>query len=355
MDYKERNHFLDIIKGILAIFVILLHFNWRYGENNFIVFNFLINFSVPVFVFVSGYLYSLSYEKAAIDSFQKAYSFAFLIPKLLRIVIPFTIAFLVEYILFRVNDLFVVNVFQYGLLAFFFDYLKGGYGPGNYYIPLFIQFILFFPVIFFVIRKYKRKGMVIFFAGNIIFEILKSAYSMNEAEYRFLFFRYLFVAAAGCYAALCEKDKRIDLKGSILDLLELFIGIFFIYLFSYTGYEPKILCYWKGTGFATCLFIVPILRFLLKICKNKIRFYPLEVVGKASFDIFLVQMIFYCIYSSSLENLVDNYMLYLLFTILLCVVLGIIFYIVEDFLTKRIINIFTKNNCKWSGKHIIDN
>ncbi len=342
MNKNERNHFLDIIKGIFTICVILLHFNWRYGENNSFVFSFLINFSVPAFVFISGYLFSVSYEKTAVDSFEKAYSFSFLAPKLLRIVIPFTIAFLVEYVLFRVNGLFMVNLFKYGLLSFFFDYIKGGYGPGNYYVPLFIQFILFFPVIYFVIKKFKRKGLAFLFIGNIIYEILKSAYLMNEEEYRFIFFRYLFVASAGCYAALCEKDKNVEKKYRIIDAVELLIGLFFIVLVYYTDYEPKILNYWKGTSFATCMFIVPVLKFLLYISKNKIRFYPLEVVGMASFNIFLVQMIFYCIYFPSIESLIDNYILRIFICTLICVCVGVVFFLIESFLTREIINKFIK-------------
>lgn len=337
MNTKERNYFLDIVKCVLAIFVILLHFDWKNGENTSFIFRFLINFTVPIFVFISGYLYAGSFMRNGIETLSQAYEFRFILAKILRILIPFTIAFTVEYILFRITGLFTVNLFEYGLLAFAFDFLRGGYGQGSYYFPIFIQFIFIFPLIYFVIKKHRRKGLIFIFVANVFYEILKSAFYMNDIEYRLLFFRYIFVAAAGCYAYLCEKNKKLEKKDIVIYICEFITGIFFICLFSYTNYTPKILVYWSSTSLVTCLYIIPMMRLLVLISNIKVRLYPLELIGKASYNIFLVQMIYYCIFASDVTHMIGNYVLSIVVNIIICVSTGIIFYIIENMITSRMV------------------
>ncbi len=285
----QRNHFIDILKGILIIFVVVAHFSFTEEERQGMLFPFWIDMAVPCFMLISGYVSALSFQKREVTHFKVAYRLDILIPKILRFVVPFTIAFIAEWIVFRLFKVYIVGIRSYGILALVFDYLRGGKGQGSYYFPVMIQFIFLFPVIFFLIRKYNWKGLIYCFGLNVLYEILKTAYCMNETEYRLLLFRYMFVIAAGCYLAFANFEKSC--KEKVIALISITVGLFFIYLFSYTNYQPKIVTYWTNTSFLTCLFIIPILYFLIR--QVNISFKPMEIIGKASFHIFLIQMIYY--------------------------------------------------------------
>lgn len=328
----RREPFIDIIKGILCIFVILLHFPYENGESGSIVFTFAINFAVPMFIYISGFVSALSFE-AKETTLETAYSPKSILKKLCRLVIPFSIAFVAEWILFRIKGLFMVNVVEYGLLAVVKDWFTGGYGMGSYYFPIMIQFIFVFPVIYFCIRKKGAKGLVLAFFINALYELLKYSYGMNETEYRLLFFRYLFVAAAGCYHAL-NRDKFPKL---LTEILMFIFGIAFIVFFTYSGYSPKILTYWTSTCFLTSMYIIPVMDFLTGWKKRTVRFFPLELAGKASFNIFLTQMIYYCVFIEDINRLISNSLLRITASILICVIGGILFFLLENRFTKFVI------------------
>ena len=339
----QRNRFIDVLKGILIICVVFYHFPMVEEGRLGFLYPFR-NLVIPSFMFITGYVYALSFQRRNIDSFQKAYGSRMIIEQIIRYVSPFTMAFVAEWILLRILGIFSVNIFTYGPLAFCFDYLRGGVGMGNYYVPVMLQGVVLFPVIYLLIRKYQFRGLVYCFLGNAGFEILKSAYYMNEGEYRLIFFRYLFIIAAGCYVALGNTlDQKKTMTVSMVCLL---IGGFFFYLFAFTNYVPKIIVFWSATSFLPCLLIVPILGVL--ITRVRLHCYPLELMGKASFNIFLVQMIFYLL-AGRIYPLLPEWCPQLLFSILACVGLGILFYFIETPITKFLIKTGRKYGSKEKG------
>lgn len=333
----SRNRFVDVLKGLLIIIVIVAHSSLITSEQKLGIYPFVVDMTIPSYMLISGFVSACSFYNKKIDNFEKAYNFAAVSQKLLRFVVPFTIAFVVEWILFRVSGLFMVNVFEYGLLAVVFDYIKGGYGQGSYYFPMMIQFVFVFPIIYQVIKKYGFKGLGYCFCANAIYEIMKTAYGMSEGEYRLLIFRYLFAIAAGCFIAIGDIKK--DIKTYILSGLSIVIGAAFICLFWYTEYTPKILIYGKATSFIAYLFIIPIMGWLIK--KVWLKCGILELMGKASFNIFLVQMIYYN-FSDKIYGIIQNKNLQLLFNIVFCVVVGILFYYLDNMVQKLIRKVIEK-------------
>lgn len=325
----KRNHFIDVLKGILIIGVIASHFPVEESMGLKYLFPFWLNMMVPGFMFITGYVYTHSFKRREIESLGEAYKVRRIIEQMLRYVSPFTIAFIAEWILFRVCGIYQVNIVTYGPFALCLNYLRGGAGMGSYYFPLMIQCVVLFPVIYFVIKKYQFKGLVYCFLGNAVFEILKTAYYMSEDEYRLLIFRYLFIMAAGCYFAMGPTISRQ--KSIILSAGCIIAGLFFCYLFGYTSYAPKILTLWSGTSFLAVLFLVPVLGWL--VTRISVGCYPLELIGKASFHIFLVQMIFYVL-TPKVYPLLPANCPRLLFNIVACVAVGILFYMIENPMTK---------------------
>ena len=65
---KERQHWLDVVKGIAILFVVMGHVGSTYGgelaSRSFNVFHdFIYSFHMPLFMFISGYLFVSSLEK----------------------------------------------------------------------------------------------------------------------------------------------------------------------------------------------------------------------------------------------------------------------------------------------------
>lgn len=320
----ERNRFIDVLKGIAIIFVIVTHFNWTSEKMNQLLFPFWINMAVPVFMILSGYVYQKSYEKNNITTFEQAYEWKNVLHKLVRYTVPFAIAFILEMILCYIQG----SLTSPAWIVIMF--IAGGMGPGSYYYPIMIQFIFVFPAIYFCIKKYKFKGVILCGVLNLTYEIMQRSYGMNAQCYRFLMFRYLLLIAFGCYLATEGKIKKAWLWG----IISMLVGAIYIVTVSYLEYEPKIFWHWKDTCVVAVLFIIPIIAFLIGKCK-KMKFAPLEFLGKASYNIFLVQMIYYMFFDYK-YNFNTTEIVHLLYNILVCVGIGILFYLVEAPITRYI-------------------
>ncbi len=191
-----------------------------------------------------------------------------------------------------------------------------------------IQFIFVFPVIYFIIKKHDFKGLLLCGILNALFEILKCAYCMNEECYRLLMFRYLFVIAFGCYMEI----RKTKLK-NIWYFTSLIIGVLFIIIVCYTEYTPVIVIFWTRTSFISGLYIIPIMVILI----NKINFRCkiLELFGKASFNIFLVQMVYFN-FIEWIPYQINSRLGQILINIIVCVSLGSIFYYIEGNLGRKL-------------------
>lgn len=165
---------------------------------------------------------------------------------------------------------------------------------------------------------------------NAAYEVLKDSYQMNEECYRLLVFRYIFLIAYGCFM---EQKKKIN---KYLNVGAFLLGFIFIYMINYGGYQPKIIKYWSGTSFFAALYIAPIFYFIFGLLRGK-KCYLLEAVGKASYNIFLFQLLyFYYLYSYLLDTY-NNRVTQIIASIFICTVGGIIFYHIENLIVKKIL------------------
>ena len=92
----RRNHFIDILKGICIIFVIISHFSWTAEERLKYLFPFWIDMAVPVFMIISGYVYSFSYKRNSINRLEDAYLMKNTLSKIVRYTVPFIITYSIE-------------------------------------------------------------------------------------------------------------------------------------------------------------------------------------------------------------------------------------------------------------------
>lgn len=112
------------------------------------------------------------------------------------------------------------------------------------------------------------------------------------------------------------------------------MGLSFIFLFRYTGYKPKILVWWTGSSMLPVLLIVPVFGFLVE---KKLSLPPMEVVGRASYNIFLTQLVYFNCISGIIANWLGHDVWSFAFvSIAICVPVGIVFYELEHRITHRV-------------------
>lgn len=324
----KRNHMIDILKGICIICVIITHFEWKDTDRLLPIFPFFIDMAVPVFMIISGYVYAISYERHDISSIGRAYHIDYVIDKLLRYTIPFIIIYVLELIAFYRIDVI------YNKRDIIWNFFTGGFGYGSYYYPVMIQFIFVFPIVFFLVKKFDFFGLILSGFLNALYEVLQRLYYVSGAQYRLLLFRYLLLIAFGCYLYL--KKGKIRKPIGIVSAL---IGILFIWIYKYRDYTPHVVIYWTGTSFLAALYIMPVIGLLLRSAKiNAIKCPPIELLGKASYHIFLSQMFFYQFVMYPLQvRFAEAPAISLLFiSIVACISSGILFYWVETRITKWI-------------------
>lgn len=327
----KRNTTVDVIKGICILFVIITHFEWQNSERMALGFPFWIDMAVPVFMIISGYVSSLSAEKRNIKGVSDLYLPSVIVPKLIRYTIPFLIIYLINSVIFFSDG-------SWGISQIVFGIFSGGTGPGAYYYPVLIQFVFLFPVVYGIIKKYDFNGLILCVFANLFYELIKCLYGMSDSEYRLLVFRYITVIAAGCYIAVGKCRFK-----PIIAWFSMILGAFWICIVKYGGYTPKLInIVWSGTSMLASLWIIPVVWVLIK--RTNITFLkPIEYIGKASYNIFFIQLLYYLHIDDMVYNHFGTGVSALMLSVAICVIFGLLFYIVESRITSLLIKILDKN------------
>lgn len=334
---KQREQMPDILKAVCIIFVITHHNTWSPEEWNAYFFPFWIQMAVPIFMIITGYVGAKSFERNGIASLSKAYELRLLLHKLLRFLVPFGIYFvLVE------GALIAMGSGEYYLSQLFHRFIVGGHGAGTYYTPLMLQLVFYFPIIFFLVKRHHFKGVVLCGIINAVYEVLKHEYGMGYDCYRLLVFRYTLIIAFGCYLAL--DYKKTNWVGSICSML---VGGAFIYYVCYTKPQMRFLDFWTETSFVACFYIMPIVAILLKRVSLHIK--PLELIGRASYDVYLAQGAFFTFINGPLEDRIESRVVIWLVSVAFSCLAGVIYYYIESFITKKVTKVTSELLCSHIG------
>lgn len=335
MPICNRNQTIDVFKGLAIIMVLITHYEWTTEQRKIILFPFIINMAIPIFMIITGYVYSLSLEKQKIEHLENAFQWKTILRRTTRYTLPVVAVIIWE----LVDPHFSINP---GLLEKIRWAIDGTAGKGNYYYPVMMQLVFVFPLIHFVIEKNKEKGLLIAFIANAVYELLVWAYGIPTGSYRLLMFRYVSLIAAGVFAF---KGYRIP---TLLSILMTATGIVFISAVTYFGYEPRIVNKdWATTNFISSMLIIPMMIWVLQNLKTGRVLYlmPLEVFGRASYHIFLVQMMYYLGYYQVLQDRVSSWQVHLIAGIIISLTIGVVFYYIDkpiqDWLWKRVSTIWS--------------
>ncbi len=320
---KKRNHFVDISKGLAIIMVTVTHYSWESAERLQFYFPYWISMAVPIFMIVTGVMSSASFERKGVGTLQEAYAPRLLVQKKIRYTMPFLCMFLAEVVL-KLAQGQVYSPVQLCKL-----FITGGIGVhGTYYYPVLMQLVFLIPIIWYIVKKWKW-GIGACFLLNLILEYWKNVIGMEKDEYRLMAFRYIFAIAMGCFIHI-YKDKKMTWAWILMWL----VGVSYIWKVNYTDYKPEILNRWTNTSMMTIFYMAPIFVLGMRKLAN-IKCKWLENIGKASYHIFLFQIIYYNFVGPHVMACIGSRAVELVFGVITCLAGGYGFYRAYSYVSAR--------------------
>lgn len=324
LSMNQRNIVFDAIKGVAILLIVITHFNWTDSERMIYGFPFWIDTAMPVFMTLSGYLYAQSFDKHSAVKLKDAYELPVLLKNLLRFILPFALLAPLDVLCGVAKTGNVMSSIKHLAL--------GGFGPGSYYVPMMLQFALIFPLLFVVVRKYKRRGVMLLLAFNVAYEWgcsllempvwMSSSAAFNLLGYRILIARYVGVLGLAIYLS----QNKCGMKTSLTLMIG---GGMWLVSVCYGGYKPLVFQRWVTTCLPAALFSVGLIMMILRFLQPK--HFPdciiplVGVVGKSTYEIFLVQKLFYAMPFSCVMTLCAPRTIQLTICLLTCFIGGLLF------------------------------
>ncbi|MFC1945686.1 acyltransferase family protein [Chloroflexota bacterium] len=301
MEPSERQVYfpqIDALKGLAIISVLLLHTiprNWLIN----IYAHYHIWQAVPVFFILLGITTAIYYQRHALNRQWKVgeiYSWAYFLNRSERFLLAFVIIFAIS---------LCYGIFQGG---FYFGplYIMGRLpviGPGNYFASILIQFALVSPLLYFCYIRYPRITVLSMIALEIVFQVVVT-YVPLFAETKYLYsgciLRYFTAIALGLYIStglLKENSAGLLARRNWFILAIVPLSLWYLWL-ARTSQQPFPL-FWSQSSFQNVIaHFYPALLVLLtmRITPSLFQCLPLRIlmlVGKASYHIFLVQILYF--------------------------------------------------------------
>ena len=139
----KRDQRIDFIKGLAIISVIILH---SFNESTLLAIGspFTLGQAVPVFMMIAAYNSTLSCLRKGVITLKAYYEKELISKALRRILVPFCFVLILQVL---INYLFISRNHVMSVRELTLLFLKGGWGPGSYFVPVFLQHILIFPLI----------------------------------------------------------------------------------------------------------------------------------------------------------------------------------------------------------------
>lgn len=322
---NKRNPIIDILKLISIIMIIITHDPYFVENYTQPLCVFVLDMAVPIFIFISGY----NYVKSVINhgfTKRELYRKSYILKRLFRFLSPYSLIF------FSVMLLSIVfKGKEYTLYSVAIEYIKGGYGPGAYYTPIMIQFVLLSPIFYTILSAKKKKGLFIAFQANFLYEVILTYGHFPSFDYSRILFRYSFLIACGMYYAMCSGNTMLPNQTRNVALLASFVvGISYL---TYTQYfhQAYIFKRWTTTSMIVAFYIIPFIHLFekkytkhAKNTNNKL----IELISSATYHIYLSQMTYY--YVGLCRFITISIPFRIIFNVVICILGGVVFYYFEN-------------------------
>ncbi|MFH2106591.1 MAG: acyltransferase family protein [Candidatus Micrarchaeota archaeon] len=258
---------LDILKALAIIAVIILHtqtVKLPFSE-------FYLDQAVPIFLIVFALTSTISFKKRGYTTLMQMYNGKDFLVRLQRVLLPILIIYLIPMLQLPFQN-----------------------GPGFYFIFLVIEFILLFPILYKIYCYNPKLFIAIAFILNLGFEIIAPNLQMineNPKIYAEIILRYLFIISLGMFVA---EDRDIFSKKNRFILLGFAISV--LYLVASSSSSGFFKDAWKSqdlfAGFYPLMIVLLSIRYLPKDL-SRIYSKILSMIGKASYHIYIMQILFF--------------------------------------------------------------
>jgi hypothetical protein len=336
---KHYNSRIDMIKGMCIIFVIILHTRVFYSL--YLISEFVFRITVPIFYLLIGYNNYTSFEKKNTQNLNELYCRDYIIKKIKRYIIPYIFVYIICIVINLLNGTYIIF---YLPLYITFSLIKPFQFPfefkGNYFYSILIQSIFVLPLLYSFYKKRPRLtfifSILISFSLSFYYEIYITGYNGWDI------FTILYIFVFGFYL----KDKSRKIKKYFLVSFLLFLILFLLYLIKNNEFNELSIDFLKPYReiffyrilFAYyCFFITQgLLKYLPNLKNNPL----ICIIGKASLDIFIVQGLFFPLFSIFVykSDYITIWVIsFLLFDLSVCLFFGILLYSCKR---KRVFNRF---------------
>ena len=190
--------------------------------------------------------------------------------------------------------------------------ISGGVGPGSYYFWIYLQFSILLPLLYPLLSKLKRSHLLILFLLiSEGCEVLSSFISFPEPIYRLLCLRYLFLIYLGI--EWVQRGIVMNWKTLLLSLLS--IGLIFYFTYSDPSLEPFFFkTSWRYHRWICYFYVAYLMVWLLFVAFNVIKNVKwlndfVELLGKASYEIYVFQMLVFVLFSKTFLSFLPHYLI----------------------------------------------
>lgn len=314
--------------------------------------------AVPIFLLIMGRNTGDSFFRRNYKKLSEIFTYSYFKARFERIILPF----LFIYFLSIIIVIFINFKPDFNILAII-GYLPLPIpSPGNYFISLIFEFIIIFPFLY-VLFKYNSKLMLLIsFLITFLFEILAYQTQIVVTDpylYNSCIIRYLFVISLGLWTV-----KHVDfskITSNILLLICILFSTVYLVIYSCYGWGfPYFSNGWGAqnvlTSFYPLLIFLVGMRFLPQKSNNIILNF-VGLIGKASYHIFLLQILFFGLVKlndtygySNIIILIFNYdpLISLIICLIFLITAGILFLLIEN---KFLAAIRNANIKKFKTRH----
>jgi hypothetical protein len=313
---------IDRIKLCGIICVILLHAIPESSLHRMLA-PYHIGQAVPLFMMLAGLTASISESRQAPQSFFASFHPINFFYRTSRILIPFTTAWAVQ--LFIATAFFS---FPSSPVAWIFSWLSGGYGPGSYFTPVYLQHLIVFPFVSVINRKIEKIRLelqvLFWFTLSLAIDYACVIIFMPDWLYRLFYGRYLLAVVIGMWMIDKRPSGCLSIACTVLGFGYLTAVAQFLWkpLFMYPTWMSQHAPIYLYTGSVfLALWYTP--SFFCRITK------PLLFIGRASYHVFLIQMIYFWHFHAPVTHFLENSILSLPVALLICCWLGVAFYFSE--------------------------
>jgi peptidoglycan/LPS O-acetylase OafA/YrhL len=286
-----RSPAIDLIKGLAIVSVICLHtFTVHTLEDTAAILH--IWQAVPVFIFLLGFNAAASMRRRDALTLRQLYRRDYLVGRFDRVYVPFLVAFAATMAM-----AILTRHHHTGLRELPVDLLLGLFpidGPGNYFVTLLFEFTLLFPLVFWGLRRWPVRTLLLCLLLNTALEVMVSRvhfFQVHPYPYGASIARLLFLAALGGLCAL--RSVHVSLRSPLLWCGALLSATYLVL----SRADPSLLTFadltYVGEPLLAALYPAAMVLLGIAFLPALAGWLPARggaVLGRASYHIFLVQI-----------------------------------------------------------------